>query len=156
MSTATLPVETSASQSLRCRVREAGYSWADFCNVYQAVKTHERDRRERPNEIRAMAWAMLSSPGCWSFWRCGFQNRYGAAVEQYDLTVIPGYDEIGRVIGLQFPEYGDDEGTERLFDFLMAPYDKMPGRDELIELTLGDESWRTASQPAAQCEVGAF
>lgn len=97
------------------------------------IREAEKLKRERPNEIRERAWCMAVGPGCHSFWRIGFQNRWGRRAAENDHTVVPGYDEISQQIAWEFPEFDRDDGTERLFDFLFAPYERMPSRSELYQ-----------------------
>ncbi len=61
---------------------------------------------------------------------------------------MPGYDEIAQQIATAFPEYATDDGTQRLWDFLFSPYDKMPSRYELIEeaLELADQSGKRKAE----------
>jgi len=130
----------------RREAKARGLSWAAVEAAYWEIKQAEREKRERPNEVRQAAWSMATTPGCWSFWRHGFCARWGRKVERHDFTAVPGYDEIGQEIASWFPEYADDGGTERLFEFLFSPYDRMPTREEMyrkaIELA---EYW--AKQP---------
>ena len=103
--------------------------------AYREIKAAEIQKRERPNEIRATAWTCYkaNSPGCWPFWRHGFYATFKARLARgADYTIIPGYDEIAQEIATEFPEYAGDDGTERLWDFLLSPYDKMPSRDEML------------------------
>ena len=53
---------------------------------------------------------------------------YGERVQRGDFTAVPGYDGIAQQIAGQFPEYADDGGTERLWAFLMSPYEPLPPR----------------------------
>lgn len=122
------------SQQYRQEARERGIKWAVVLAIYTELKAEERGKRERPNEVRAAAWTMhtASVPGCWPFWRHGFLSRFGRRIAKgADHTVVAGYDEIAQQIGTWFPEYADDDGTERLWDFLLSPYDKMPPAEEL-------------------------
>ena len=88
-------------------------------------------KRERPNEVRQVAWtlATASTPGSWPFWRHGFVSRWGRQVDRHDYTAIPAYDEIAQEIATEFPEYAD--GAQELFDFLLSPYDRLPVADQL-------------------------
>ena len=114
---------------IRREAQQRGFRWSD-------VKVIESEKRERPNEVRSTAWMMAtaSRPRCWPFWRHGFYSRWGHKIARgEDHTCVPGYDEIGQEIGWLFPEYADHDGTERLWDFLFSPYDKLPSRDELYD-----------------------
>jgi hypothetical protein len=119
--------------------------------AYHQVKAAERARRERPNEVRATAWWLFtaSTPGSWPFWRHGFASRFGRRLARgADFTIIPGYDEIGQEIATQFPEYADDDGTERLWSFLLSPYDRLPNRDEMMRKARDlAETWAPSPDP---------
>jgi len=123
---------------LRSEAKRRGLRWSDVLDAYRDAKAAEIDKRRRPNEVRQTAWwlATASTPGSWPFWRHGFAKRWGARVDRGDYTAVPGYDEIAQAIATQFPEYAGDDGTERLFDFLLSPYDRIPGRPELLERAL--------------------
>ena len=118
--------------------RARGLKWPDVIAVYRELKQTERDRREYPNAIRSTAWmiATASTPGSWPFWRHGFASRWGRKVAEGDHTLVPGYDEIAQQIATAFPEYAGDDGTERLFDFLFSPYDRLPSRAEMLRKAL--------------------
>jgi hypothetical protein len=124
---------SDALSDLRREAASLGLAWSDVQPAYQELKAAEWDRRQRPNEIRAVAWQMAtaSTPGSWPFWRHGFVSRWGRLVERSDYTAVPAYDEIAQEIATEFPEYGGDDGTERLWDFLLSPYDRMPPAEQL-------------------------
>jgi hypothetical protein len=111
--------------------KERGLDWATVRGVYCELREQEREKRERPNDIRQAAWSMATTLGSHPFWRFGFASRWGKKVDLHDFTIIPGYDEIGQQIASQFPEYDHDSGTENLFEFLLSPYDKLPTCEEL-------------------------
>jgi len=119
---------------LRHEALDRGLDWAAVEAAYRDEKAIAFETRQRPSEIRATAWHIhtASRPKCWPFWRHGFAARFASRLARgADHTIVPGYDEISQQIGTAFPEYAGDDGTERLFDFLFSPYDKMPGREEL-------------------------
>lgn len=121
---------------IRREGQDRGFRWSDVQDAYRHVKAAEWEKRERPNEVRQTAWMLANahSRGCWPFWRHGFSARWGHKIARgEDYTCVPGYDEIGQEIGWLFPEYGTDDGTERLWDFLFSPYDKLPSRDDLYD-----------------------
>jgi len=137
---------------IKQEARRRGLAWSAVEDAYREVKAAEREKRERPNEIRSFAWfiATASTPGSWPFWRHGFYSRWGHRIARgADYTVIPGYDEIGQQIGGAFPEYTDDTGTERLFEFLLSPYDKLPSREEMYDAAL-DLAELSADQTATE------
>ncbi len=135
----------------RREARQSGLDWQAVQAAYEQIKQTERQRRERPNEIRATAWTMAtaSTPGCWPFWRHGFASRWGTRIARgADFTVVPGYDEIGQQIGTAFAEYADDDGTERLFEFLLSPYDRLPTREEMYRQAVDlAQQWGDDYQP---------
>ena len=120
------------------RVREEaqalGIDWGDVKAAYRWVLDAEREKRAHPNQVRQAAWMMAtaSTPGSWPFWRHGFLSRWGQRIARgADHTIVPGYDEISQEIASEFPEYAGDDGTERLWDFLLSPYDRLPSREDL-------------------------
>lgn len=124
---------------IRREAQDRGLRWADVADAYREIKALEWEKRQRPNEVRQHAWMMATAsvPGCWSFWRHGFSARWGRKLAKgQDYTCVPGYDEIGQQIGTAFAEYGGDDGTEQLFEFLFSPYDKLPERTELYRKAL--------------------
>ncbi len=132
-------------QQIRREARRPGVPWSAVRAAYREIKATEIAKREHPNEVRQTAWHMMTahSPGCWPFWRHGFDSRWGHKLGSAgDYTVVPGYDELAQEVGQIFPEYADDTGTERLFDFLFSPYDKLPSRQTMyaqaIELAAAD------------------
>lgn len=130
---------TDTLQHVRREAKRRDLPFSAVRDAYRQIKQTEREKRERPNEIRALAWmmAVASTPGSWPFWRHGFCSRFGRRLARgADYTIIPGYDEIGQQIGTLFPEYADDDGTERLFEFLLSPYDKLPGPEETYHKAL--------------------
>jgi hypothetical protein len=142
---------------LRSLAKAAGVSWQAVVDRYEMLREQDREKRARPNEVRQAAWwyATANSPGCAPFWRHGFVARYGRRVEQSDHTAIPGYDEIAQEVGSRFGEFAGDDGTERLWSFLLSPYEKRPSREDLLKRALReleDEQSRGECRPAARCE----
>ncbi len=136
-------------QTLRNETKGLGLRWSMVQAVYCELKRAEREKREEPNAIRSTAWTMYTanSPGCWPFWRHGFLSRFGRRIARgADYTAIPGYDEIGQEIASCFPEYATDDGTERLWEFLLSPYDRLPDREQLYRRALC-EAERQAREP---------
>lgn len=104
------------------------------CDVYQQLKYMAREERSYHNEVRQFAWRCANprTPGSWPFWRHGFLSRFGRRVERSGYTGIPNYDGIAQQVGWEFPEFATDEGTDRLWDMLLTPYNRLPSRDELM------------------------
>lgn len=123
----------SWSQELQREARRRGLAWDDVRGVFEQLWEGEKLKRERANEVRQTAWFYhrAAFPLCWPFWRHGFVSRWGARVERADYTVIPGYDELWQEVSWRFPEYAHDGGCQELWDFLLAPYDKLPEREEV-------------------------
>lgn len=138
MPTATVTRSTRPAKRgdpLRAEARERGLPWARVLAVYEQVKEEERAKRQRPDEIRRVAWTCFTahSPGCWPFWYHGFRKRYEHRLARgADHTCIPGYDVLAQQIAAEYPEYRTEDGTERLWDFLLSPRDRMPTRLEMI------------------------
>ena len=117
---------------VRREVKRRRLSWPAVQDAYREVKAAEWERRQYANEVREAAWCLATSPGCWPFWRHGFLSRFGHLIARgADLTSIPGYDLLAQSVALRFPEYATDDGTERLWDFLLSPHDRMPTREQL-------------------------
>lgn len=135
-------------KELRSEANSRGLSWSDVDAAYRELKAIEQDKRAHPNDVRQTAWmfATASTPGSWDFWRHGFSSRWGRKVAEGDHTLVPGYDELAQSIAAEFPEYAREDGTERLFDFLFSPYDKMPPRETLCRDAM-DEVERQATAP---------
>lgn len=125
-----MPVDYKA---LRDECRRAGVPFEELRDVKNTLQQLEREKRTRANEIRATAWMIhkASTPGCWPFWRHGFRADWLRRVDESDHTIIPGYDEIHQQIAWHFPEYDTPDGEERLFEFLLSPYDRMPPAADL-------------------------
>ncbi len=134
---------------IRREATDRGLTWPAVQAAYCEIKEAEKARREQPNAVREAAWCMAtaSTPASWPFWRHGFSSRWGARVERHDYTAVPGYDEIGQQIATWFPEYATDDGTERLFDFLLSPYDKLPTREEIYQKAISRLEWQEPDKP---------
>jgi hypothetical protein len=127
--------------ALKREARQRGLCWADVRECYAELRETERERRQHPNELRETAWCIATTPGSWPFWRHGFLSRFGRLVARgKDYTSIPRYDTIAQEVAWHFPEYTDDHGTARLWDFLLSPYDRLPDAETL---------WRKAIEMAA-------
>jgi len=134
--------------TIRREARDRNLPWPAVQDAYRQIKEDEREKRERPNAIRERAWCMAVPVGWHPFWSFGFQSQWGKKVAELDHTVIPGYDEIAQEIGWEFPEYANDTGTERLFDFLLSPYDRMPSAEEMYRRAMDRVEFEiTTSEP---------
>ncbi len=98
------------------------------------VRYLEREKRAHANDVRQTAWCHYNGqrPGVWPFWRHGFAAVFGKRVERSDFTAIPGYDSLAQEMAAIFPEYSDESGCERLWDFLLSPYEKIPPRADVV------------------------
>ena len=126
------------TKEARREARGRGLPWSAVQEAYYELKEREWAKRERPNEVREAAWMIANAhaPGSWGFWRHGFERRFGRRVYLSDYTAIPNYDTIAQQIGWYYPEYATDDGTERLFDFLMSPHQTYPTRERLLREAL--------------------
>lgn len=106
----------------------------DLRQAIAEVRAIEREKRERANEIRQTAWChfKFNRPLMWSWWQTGFAHNYGKRVERSDFTAIPGYDTLAQEMAALFPEYSDDDGCARQWDFLLSPYETLPPRANLV------------------------
>lgn len=147
----------STVRRVKQEARRRGLPWSAVQDAYREVKRAEWEKRQRPNEIRSTAWFMAtaSTPRSWPFWRHGFYSRWGHKIARgADHTCIPGYDEIAQSIGGEFPEYAGDDGTERLFEFLLSPYDKLPSREEMYDAALDlAERYRDYTPPTTHDDL---
>jgi hypothetical protein len=118
---------------VKAEVKARGLKWADVRDCFEWLWEQEREKREHPNAVREYAWQIATSPGCWPFWRHGFWKRWGIRLERSgkDYTSIPRYDLIGQAVASEFPEYETHDGTERLFEFLLSRYDRLPDREKV-------------------------
>jgi hypothetical protein len=124
---------------LKREARELGLRWADVEAAYRQLKQEVREEREHPNTVRETAWCYFTAlrPGCWPFWRHGFLSRYGRKLSAGgDYTCVPGYDTLAQEMASLFPEFATDDGTERLWDFLFSPYERLPDRITLYRRAL--------------------
>lgn len=139
---------------IRQEARERGLRWDAVREAAAEIRAAERAKRERANEVRETAWTMATAhtPGSWPFWRHGFYSRWGRRIARgSDYTIIPRYDEIAQEVAWYFGEYSGDDGTERLFDFLLSPYEKLPTREEIYRkaMNIVEEMNVVEEQPVA-------
>lgn len=135
---------------IRAEAKRRRIPWAAVQAAYREVKSLEWEKRQRPNEVREAAWCFATPRGCWPFWRHGFLSRFGKRFARGgDLTHIPKYDTIAQELSWYFPEYAGPDGTERLWEFLMSPYDRMPDRERMyvraLNTVLADRRARKVS-----------
>ncbi len=141
---------------LRQEARDRNLPWSAVEAAYRDVKAAEWENRRVPNEVRSFAWMLFtaSRPGCWPFWRHGFLSRYGRRLARgADHTIIPGYDEITGQVAGSFPQYATPDGEDRLWSFLLSPYDKLPDRHTLYQKALDlAEQCSTADTTSTEVE----
>jgi hypothetical protein len=137
-------------QDLRDEAKRLHIPWSAVRSLAQHFKSEEWESRQYLNDVRSTAWciATAGTPGSWPFWRHGFNSRWGARVERSDFTAVPGYDTIAQEVSWSFPEYSDSDGTERLWAFLFAPYNRMPPFEVFWARAL--ETLKTAPPEPAQ------
>jgi len=147
-------------RDIQAEVKSRGLDWAEVQAVYRDLKEAEWVKREQPNAVREAAWMMYtaSTPGSWPFCRNGFRRFARRIANGADHTIVPGYDEIAQQIGSEFPEYATDDGTQRLWDFLLSPHDRYPTREELYReamdrVELGDRGQGTGNREEETVEV---
>lgn len=117
------------SHSLRARTKRQV-----MADLYAQVREEEQAKRAHANEVRETAWHLYWSnrPYTWKWWRIGFQTQFGKRAGESDYTVIPRHDTLAQEMGSRFPEFAGDDGTARLWDFLLSPYVPMPSRAEMM------------------------
>lgn len=88
--------------------------------------------------MRSTAWYFYTArtPWAWPFWRIGFRSRFERLVDAHDFKAVPGFDTLHQEIAGTFPEFADDDGCERLWSFLLSPYNPVPKRAELLARAL--------------------
>lgn len=152
----------SIIETLRADAKRRGIRWSQVLAAYGEIKAGEIAAREHANELRRQAWTSYTAtkPYAWEFWRIGFRTRFGRLVDAADYKAIPGYDVLHQEVAASFPEFADDTGCERLWAFLLSPYDPLPRRAELLERALeraeqlaqdGREDESTAFEFGANC-----
>ena len=103
------------------------------------IEEGERARREHLWEVRRTAAEFyFGGERCRHAgrWAHIFQEQFGRMTEGRDHTVIPRYDELAQEVASVFPEYQDEDGTARLWDFLLGPHDPMPQRDLIVRAAI--------------------
>jgi len=124
-------------EAIRTEAKAAGVPWSWVIAACRELRAQEADAREHANEVRRHAWFLHASAAyAQPFWRIGFRTRFGRLVDAHDYKRIPGYDTLHRELCCRFPEFADDDGCERLWSFLMAPYDPVPRRAALMARAL--------------------
>lgn len=99
------------------------------------VTAEQFAKRERAVEIRRAATAAYFGPQFERWWAIAFRVRLGKHfADGHDFSSVVGHDTLAATIALEFPEFADDDGPQRLWDFLMSPHDAMPSREKLLEL----------------------
>lgn len=125
----------------RAAAREAGIRWSWVVARKNVLVALEREKREGPEGVRREAWRLACYYSGWAesradWWTVGFQRCFPRITRtgEADFTSIPRYDRIASAIALEWPEFapeheGDVGATERLFDFLLTPYQPWPPRE---------------------------
>lgn len=99
------------------------------------VTAEQQAKRERSIEIRRAATAAYFGPQFERWWAIAFRVRLGKHfADGGDHSTVVGHDTLAATIALEFPEFADEDGTQRLWDFLMSEHDPMPPRAKLLEL----------------------
>ena len=111
------------------------------------IRAEQFAKRERGIEIRKAATAAYFGDEFAIWWAIAFKCRLGKQVDGGDLTMIVGYDTLASSMAYEFPEFADDDGPARLWDFLLSPHDPMPSR-EVIERMAQDRLEYQAGQDA--------
>lgn len=134
-------------ESLRAEAKRRGLKWSHVLAAYREVKAGEIAAREHANEVRRQAWTSHTArtPWAWPWWRIGFRSRYGRLVDTADYKAIRGYDVLHAEVAATFPEFSDDDGCERLWSFLLSPYNPLPRREKLLERAI-EEAERIAAR----------
>ena len=100
----------------------------------------ERAKREHAWEVRRTAAEFYFGRDkvYWGGrWAHIFQEQFSKLLAQgRDHTAIPRYDELAQEVASIFPEYQAEDGTARLWDFLLGPHDPMPPRDEIVRAAI--------------------
>ena len=100
------------------------------------IEELERAKREHAWEIRRTAAECYFGRDrvYWAGrWATIFQEQFGKLIASgRDLTAIPRYDDLAQEVAAVFPEYQAEDGTARLWDFLLSPHDPLPSRDEIV------------------------
>lgn len=114
------------------------HSEADIKAAAREVVARHKEQYAYTNEIRRTAWAMhtAKTPRAHGFWRHGFQVRFARRVNLQGYTAIPNYDGIAQAIATMFPEFGTDDGTDRLWELLLSPYERIPSGDALRDAAI--------------------
>ena len=133
-------------KSIRAEARRLGIPWVEVIAAYRMIRADAIASREYLNELRKHSWFLhtASTPYKWDFWRVGFKTVWGVRVDRQDYTAIRGWDTLAQEVAQRFPDYAD---PDRLFDFLLSPYDPIPPAEDLY--------WRAlemivAHQPALE------
>lgn len=139
-------------ETIRREAKAGGVPWSWVIEACRELREQARDAREHANEVRRHAWFLYngSRPWAWPWWRIGFRSRFGKLVDDHDYKRVPGYDTLHQELCCRFPEFGDDGGCERLWAFLMAPYDPVPRRAKLMAQALESATRRLVERQEAE------
>lgn len=100
--------------------------------TYQQFRQLARLEREPYWNIRRAVWKHYAySDESLSFWRHGMHARFRRAFEEGDCTNIPGWDDVAKSMAAEFPELaGEDNISQRLFELIREPHQRMPTAEE--------------------------
>jgi hypothetical protein len=124
----------SVIETIRAEAKARGVPWSWVLAACRELREQEAAAREHANAVRREAWTFYTAltPWAWSWWRVGFRTRFRKLVEAHDYKAVPGYDVLHQEMAAAFPEFADDGGCERLWSFLLSPYNPVPKRAELL------------------------
>lgn len=125
---------TQSVETIRTEAKRRGVPWRLVLEVCKELRAEAAAAAEHSNRVRREAWTSYTArtPWAWPFWRIGFRSRFGKRVDAADYKAVPGHDVLHQQIACQFPEFDGDDGCERLWAFLMAPYEPLPKREALL------------------------
>ena len=102
-------------------LKRAGISPLRVRAVYQELRERELSRRQWKWAVRGAFFAMSG---------CGTGQRYKATYRHSfsagDVTNLPALDVLAREMAANFPELDCEDCTERLFELIREPVDRMP------------------------------
>jgi hypothetical protein len=128
------------NSDMKRKAAARGLDWADVREAYEVICEQEENKRAHSDMVRKSTWEMTTAlePHLGCYWRYGFANPWKRwpKLQERDYTVISDHDTLGQEVASHFPEYGDTDGTERLFGELLSEYDPMPSRDTMYEAAM--------------------
>lgn len=141
---------TDCYHKLKRQARQDGVAWADVQALASELRQHDRDARERANEIRRESWERMVPRTCWPFWRHGWRVRYPKAFEGGDWRNIRGFDVLAAGMALAYPELGNGDACENLYNELLKPYRRAKAPERLYREAIELLASGATSQPEAE------